>query len=349
MVIHLKTAFLIVLGILVIWFLYLEKEILSPFIIAAIFAYVFNPIVGFLHSKIKLPRVLSIILVWIVIILVVGIFGVWLIRGAIAESVALQRYIHDWASIAKGQLDLLPSFARPALAETLSSLQKTLFVSSISLLSIFPQALSGVVGFFIFLLSSFYFLKEGRNIFDKILLVVPKDYRIEAEILIRKVNLVLGDYLRGQFLVVIISFSLFFVLLTIMGVKFALILAVISGFLEVIPLLGPPTGALITVLVILVTGVSNFNLNPLQAAAIIVVVTFIIRQFLDYLIIPRIMSKIVKLHPLLVIFAVLSGGRLAGVLGLILAVPIAAVVRIIFEFFLDKVNEKEYQTTNKNV
>lgn len=340
MTIRLRTAFFIILTLLAGWFLYVEREILAPFVLAAIFAYIFNPVVSFLSSKIKLPRAISIILIWAVIIAILSISGMFVIRRAIAEFSGLKEYLEEWTYLARDQVAILPEFVRPTLNEGLSSLQRAFVTTSISLFSVFPQAVSGIISFFIFLLSSFYFLKEGGNIFDKFLNLVPRDFRVEIEILLRRINLVLGNYLRGQLLVILTSFLLFFTFYTILGVKYALVLALISGILEVVIWIGPLVSGTVAVVVVFLTGASNFELNNLQATLVVIVGNFIIRQVQDAVVTPNIMGRVVKLHPLVILFAVLAGGHIAGILGLLLAVPVAAVIRILLEFSLDKINEK---------
>ncbi len=340
MTIRLRTVFFIILGVLTCWFLYIERAILAPFVLAAIFAYIFNPVVSFLSSKIKLPRTISIILIWAIIIAILSISGMFVVKRAIAEFSGLKEYLHEWTNMAKGQAEFLPEFVRPTLNESLSSLQKTLLTTSISIFSVFPQAISGIISFFIFLIASFYFLKEGRNVFDRFLNLVPRDFRVETEILFRKINLVLGNYLRGQLLVILTSFLMFFTFYTVLGVNYALALALIAGFLEVVILIGPFVAGSVAIIVVLLTGASNFNLSPLQAVVVVLIGNFIIRLIQDYVVTPGIMGRVVKLHPLIILFAVLAGGHIAGILGLLLAVPVAAVIRIVLEFAMDKINER---------
>lgn len=339
MVIRLRTAFFIFLTILSIWFFYIEREILTPFVLAGIFAYIFNPIVTFLSSKIKLPRVMSVILIWAIIIGGLSVVGMFIVKQAIVESVGFKKHLGEWTGMANDQINLLPDFLRPTLNDSISSLQEILLTTSVSVFSVFPQALSGMIDFSLFLASTIYFLNEGSGIFDKFLNLIPKDYRLEAEILLRKINVVLGRYLRGQLLVILSSFLMFLAFYSVLGIDFALMLALISGFLEIVVLIGPIIAGIITIIVVLLTGISNFNLSPLQSVLVVVVGSFIVRQIQDYVVTPHIMGKVVKLHPLVVLFAVVAGGNLAGILGLILAVPIAAVLKIILEFSFDKINE----------
>lgn len=176
--------------------------------------------------------------------------------------------------------------------------------------------------------------------FDKMLNFVPNDYKVEVDILIRKINAVLGGYLRGQiFLIFFVALALF-ISLTILGVKFALILAVFSGFAEIVPIIGPIVAASVAALAAFIGGGSNFGLAPLQMALAVIVVYAVVRQVQDYLVNPYVMGKITKLHPLIILFAVIAGQHIAGIVGLILAVPIAGVVKIIFEYSLDKINSE---------
>ena len=136
--------------------------------------------------------------------------------------------------------------------------------------------------------------------------------------------------------------------LSILGVRFALIVAIFSGIAEIVPLIGPIIAALVAVLVVLISGGQfNFSLGPVQASIIVVIIYFVVRQIQDYFIIPHVMGRITKLHPLIILFAVLAGGHSGGILGLLLAVPIAAVFKILFEFFIDNINSQETEENKK--
>ena len=342
MTIRLRTAFFLILGVLILWVLYLQREILTPFVLAAIFAFIFNPIVNFFSDHIKLPRTISIIIIYFLIIGVLVLGGVSVSQRVINESSQLQEFISNLIRTASAEVNNLPEWIKPAVKDTLTSLDRTKLIgTSASLLYLFPQAVSGIVSFVIFLFSAFYFLKEGRNIVDRILNFVPRDYRIETEILLRKINSVLGSYLRGQLLIVFFMSSLFFVVLSIFNVKFSLFLAIFSGIAEIVPFIGPFVATSLAGIIAVTSGSSNFNLNPAQTALAVILSYIVVRQIADLFLTPYIMGKITRLHPLLILFAVLAGGKMAGMLGLILAVPIAAVVRILIEFSFDKISDSE--------
>lgn len=341
MTIRLRTAFFVALGALIIWFLYIERAILTPFILAAIFAYLFNPVVNFFSNKIKLPRAVSIIIIYALIITVVIVGSISLTKRILDESSELTQFVTTLSKEANNQIAVLPDWVRPAVNDTLYSLEKAKIFSSPSDLSFFPKAFSKILSFIIFLFSAFYFLKEGRMMKDKLLNFMPNKYKFEVEILLRKINTALGSYLRGQIFLVLLVSIVLFIALSILGVKFALILAIFSGFAEIVPIIGPIVAASVAGIVAFTGGTSNFSLVPLQTAIAVVVVYTVVRQMQDYLVNPYIMGKITNLHPLVILFAVIAGEHIAGILGLILAVPIAGTLRILLEFSLDKVNDRK--------
>lgn len=339
MTIRLRTAFFIILGLLTVWFLYTQRAILSPFLLAAIFSYVFNPVINFFSNKIKLPRVISAVIIYLLIVGLFVFLGTILTKRIIEESSYFRSNILSLRETTRHQINTLPDFVRPYLLSTLTSLESIRLAPAVSLLQFFPKAFSGIFSFFVFLFAGFYFLKEGRNLFDKALSFVPNDYKVETEILFRKINAVLSDYLRGQLILIVAMSIILFIPLEILGVKSALILSIFSGITELVPLLGPIIAAAVAVLIVFLSETTSFGLSTVQIILIVILIYFIARQIQDYFITPHVMGKIVKLHPLVILFAVIAGGNIGGILGIILAVPFAAVIRILLEFSLDKVNQ----------
>lgn len=342
MTLRLRSVFFIIIGVLVLWFLYIERAILTPFVLAAIFAYVFNPIVNFFYHKLKFPRTLSVIVIYLVIILGIVFVGIFFSKRAVDESLELRNEAYFITKTAKNDINNLPDWIKPTVSDTLSTFEKSTLTYP-SVFSFFPKAFSRILSFIIFLFAAFYFLKEGRNMLDKFLNFIPNDYKVEVDILIRRINSVLGGYLRGQVFLVFFVSLILFICLTILGIKFSLILAVFSGFAEIVPIIGPIVAAVVVALISFIGGSSNFNLTPIQIALAVVIIYTVVRQFQDYLINPYIMGKITKLHPLIILFAVIAGEHTAGILGLILAVPIAGILKILFEYSLDKINNKEQE------
>ncbi len=344
---RLKFTFFVVIGLLLLVFLYIQREILTPFVFAAIFAYIFNPVVNVLYKRLKIPRTLSVIVIYTLIIGVIISTVFVSYKRIIDESFQLQGQLAVITKTAKSQINTLPQWVRPTLHEAVSSIEKSINVSTPSVYSFVPEIFSKIISFIIFLFAAFYFLKEGGGMVDRLLNLVPNRYKIEVDILLKKINSILGSYLRGQiFLVILVSFVLF-ICLTIIGVKLALMLAIFSGVAEIVPIIGPILAAGVAAVVAYLGGTSNFGLDPLQTAVIVVIVYTVVRQIQDYLVNPQVMGRITRLHPLIILFAVIAGEHVAGITGLLLAVPIAGVLKLIVEYSLELIEDKEIEEKYK--
>ncbi|OGH37885.1 MAG: hypothetical protein A3B44_03790 [Candidatus Levybacteria bacterium RIFCSPLOWO2_01_FULL_38_21] len=342
MTIRLRTAFFIGLGIIILWFFYIERTILTPFILGAIFAYVLNPVINFITHRIKLPRTLSVLIIYALIVTAIVMLGTILTRQVLQESTELRKFTSNIVPTLYEQINQLPFWIKPEAQDLLNSFVKSKFLTSSSIIVLFPRALSGFFGFLVFLFSGFYFLKDGGKIFEKLAVYAPREYKVDIEILFRKINSVFGDYLRGQIFMIFFVSTVLFVALTVLGIRFALILAVFSGFAEIVPIIGPIVAGTVAAVTVLINGQVNFGLTPVGGAITIAIVYTVVRQFQDYFVVPHVMGRIAKLHPVLILFAALAGEHIAGILGLVLAVPAAAAIRLMLEFFLNKINERSY-------
>lgn len=145
--------------------------------------------------------------------------------------------------------------------------------------------------------------------------------------------------MRGQIFLVILMSLVTYITLSILGIRFAFLLGLFSGFAEIVPVIGPIVAASVAILIVFFTGHANFGLNVTQAALTVAIIYFVLRQLEDYFVMPHVFGKITKLPAFLIFFAVVAGGHIGGILGLILAVPVAAILRLFLEFFLEQVNK----------
>lgn len=347
MSLRLKFLFFLAVGVLFIWFLYIQREIITPFIYAAIFAYVFNPLVNLLHKRAKIPRTLSVIVIYSLIIVVIVGSGIFISKRIIDESVALRSHVTQFAQSIESQINTLPEFIRPTVKDSISTITNFNKLIFPSLYTFIPQVFSRLIAFVLFLFAAFYFLKEGNIMYNRFLNWIPNRYKLETEILLKKINVVLGSYLRGIiFLVILVSITLF-ICLSVIGVKYALILAIFTGFAEIVPIIGPILATVIAASVAYISGTNNFGWDPTQTALAVVIVYFIVRQVQDYFVNPQVFGRVTKLHPLVILFAVLAGEHTAGITGLLLAVPIAGVIKVIFEYTFDFISDKEIEEKYK--
>lgn len=343
MVIRGRTIFFTLLFLAVVWFIYAERAILSPFVLAAVFAYLFNPVISFVSEKTKMPRTVTILIIYGALIGLFIFATLQISAQVFEESSELHTFASHTLMNAKTQLSGLPDWARPTAYQLLTELQRSRFMNFFSAPTFFPyvsQAISRIISFFLFLFSGYYFLKDGGKMLKQMTLFVPLQFQNDVATLLQEINLILSKYLRGQVFLIILMSIVTYIALAILGVKFAATIAIFSGFAEIIPVIGPIVAGGIAALVVLLTGNVHFGLSPINAMFVVIIIYFVFRQLEDYLIIPHVMGRITKLPPFLIFAAVVAGGHIAGILGLILAVPVAAVVRLLLEFAFVRLKQK---------
>jgi hypothetical protein len=162
-------------------------------------------------------------------------------------------------------------------------------------------------------------------------------YRNETRNLVLRVDTVLGAYIKGQFLLIGIMSVASFVVLEILQVHYSVALAIMVGVLELIPFVGPYLAIGICSAVAFFQDTHAFGLPPVVVVIILIVALFILRQLEDYVVIPNVIGRIVELPPLLVIFSVVAGAALLGPMGLLLAVPVVATLKIIVGYLYYKI------------
>ncbi|MGI9146004.1 MAG: AI-2E family transporter [Chloroflexota bacterium] len=312
--------------------LWVARGVLPPFIIAGILAYILSPLVDELTHRTGGRRPL----------IALAVFGVVLVAVVALMWVAGARLNAELRSIAREGPSMIGS-----VVDDLSGGQSIEFLgqnmTSVELAGRFDlavreylgtpsQAIQAVrVGFELTLavvmvfLGLVYMLIDGHNFFVYVLRFVPLEHRARVEHLSAEIHGVLGRYLRGQLLLILLMSLVTFAILE-WGFKlhFALWIGILTGVLEVIPLIGPIVAAAIACTV-------GFSQGGPSEAAALAVLYVVLRQVEDQLVMPLIVGRAVHVHPLVTIFAVLTGERVGGVLGMILAVPIAAAIKVVLD------------------
>ena len=169
----------------------------------------------------------------------------------------------------------------------------------------------------------FFLMKDGRKFKKEFVSIVPNKYFEFSLYLLHKINVQVGNYLRGQVLDATIVGLLATGALWVLGVKYFIMIGLFAGIANIIPYFGPVTGAVIAIIVsILQTG--DFHL-----ASYVILAFIIIKLLDDAIILPMVMSKSVHISPLTVLLAIMIGGKLFGVLGMLLSIPVAGFIKVI--------------------
>lgn len=345
--VRLRNIFYIVILAFFAWLLFVEQEILGPFVVAMIFAYIFNPLINLFARFLRLPRSLSILIVYVILIGSSVFLGGLLTRSILSETTNISKSVAGFIDFVKSDVRNLPMWIQPYTSDYLNLLSKNNFFGEL-FASPFPfvsQAFFGILSFFIFIFSSFFFLKDGGKMVRGFMSHVPGEYNSDAVELHTKVNRVLASYLRGQLILILSMVAMLYVSFSVLGAKYALSMALFAALFEIIPFIGPIIAMVFNILLVVVSGGgSNFQFSTLQVLFVVVIVMFIARQIQDYIIAPVVISKATKLHPLIILFSVLAGEHMYGILGILLAVPVAAILKIILEFSFEKVTPRKSST-----
>ena len=326
------------------FFLLFTAHLLPVFIWAAATAYLLNPLVTAFSRKAKIPRAISIALLYLVI-------GGLLFWGLKAIVPAISNEISDLTS---GQYEQPSSFlAQVAVKSDINvfgaNIQLKPVIEAVSgwvmsqfnnhALPIFFGALERAVLLIIFFIVTFYFLLEAgkyRIAFERI---IPDPYRVEISDLIERINYTLGSYIRAQVVLILIMTGASFLILSILKIKYAVLLSIMTGILEVIPIVGPICATVIVALIAMFQATAPYGISNTLLALLVIISYFLLRQLEDYFVIPNIAARFVKVHPVLGIFALLVGGSMGGVLGLFLAIPTAAILKVLFSYIYKKLSE----------
>lgn len=304
-----KTIFFIAAFLALIWALFIIREVIILLFIAIILMSGLSPIVRYLE-KFRVPKALSITFSYLVI---VG-FMVFLV------SIMLTPLIDQTTTLASNlpkyvDTVLPPGFDRSILQRELANLSSNVFSFSLAIFNNFLALISVLV-------LTFYLLLERENL-DKLIsqFFIGQDHRIHS--ITEKIEEKLGSWLRGQVALSFIIGVLVYIALLLLDIPYALPLAILAGLFEVVPVIGPILSAIPAVLIAFVS-------SPISAI-LVTGVFIIIQQLENHFIVPQVMKKAVGLNPLVVILAVAIGGKLLGISGALLAVPITVVVQVIVE------------------
>jgi predicted PurR-regulated permease PerM len=328
-------------------FIWRAGDIVQPFLWAAILSYILLPVVGAIERRFNAPRTLAAVVVFLALLATIFGGGRFVVPRLVDNAHDLQTNwptlisnaeasIGDWLT-ALGLTDLKDTVITPNLEDLDRQIAGM----------IQRNALPFVIGaghflleFLIFLIGTFLMLRDAPRLLNFIQRQLPRDHRGEIVHVLRDTNVMLGRYIRGQLILVLLMSSVTTIALTLLGVPYSVLLGVMTGVLETIPFVGPITAGAIACLVAL--GHPNpFGWSQIAYVAVVAIMYTILRHAEDYLVIPTVIGRAVRLHPAIVIFSLLSGGALFGLLGIVLAVPVAATMRLVLIYVGAKLRDED--------
>jgi predicted PurR-regulated permease PerM len=342
----------VILGALLVRF----KFILGPILIAFILAYLLLPVASLISKRSPLSWGMAVNLIYLIFIIILLSLLTWGGVGLIGQVTnlisAIQNYAKqvpifidslshqiyvvgpfkfdfstiDWQAI--GQVIL--SYVEPALGQ-LGSLVGTLASSAASTL--------GWMAFIVVV--SYFFLMESGGFRTRIIRVDIPGYTEDIRQLRQKLGRIWNAFLRGQIIVFFSKVIAYTIFMSILGVHFAIGVALIAGFASFLPYVGPAINWIVLGLVTYFQGSTPFGLSPLGYAAVAIIIALVIDQVFDNLVVPRLMANTLKVHPAFVLIAAIIAANLIGILGIIIAAPLLATLQLVGRYTLRKLLDRD--------
>ena len=314
--------------------LFLVRDVMGPFVLGSLLAFMMEPLIGRLVRS-GLPRALAILITLLTILLALSGAFVLLVPLCTEEIPLLQAQAAGLALTSQGELSRLEG-APPVVfgyrvdlsgtAQLLAARAEEFLVGQFgNALNFAIAALGTVFQLGLMLLIAFLVSLDARPIGRFLRSLSPAAYRSDVEGILTEVEQMLYGYIKGQLLVALLIGLLSGLAVWLIGLKYALALGLLAGTTALVPYLGPILGIVPAIVVALSTG--------WKQAVAVVISYVVISTLLLNVVYPKIVGGAVRLPPLAVIVALVSGFSLAGVLGMFVAVPIAACGRIVYDHF----------------
>lgn len=306
-----KTILIISSLVIGVWLLGQIRDILFLLFISFIIMASLRPVVDRL-VRLKVPRILAILLIYVLLIVLVGVYGTFIIPPLVYETV---RFINN-----------IPQYLEPitpyisidfnTVVQQIAPLGQNVARATLGLFS-------NILAVFAVIVFSFYLLLERDSLSKALEVLVGKSLANRINRVLDKSESRMGAWVRGQLILALVIGQMTFIGLTLLKVNFALPLSLIAGVLEIVPIIGPNIAAIPAILVAL-------TMSP-GHVLVIILLYLVIQQLENNFIVPIVMKKTVGMTPLISLLALMIGGRLGGILGVVLSIPTLLVAQTIIQ------------------
>lgn len=337
----------VIIGALLVKF----QFIITPLVMAFLLSYLFHPIADFLQRKLRFSWNASVgVIFLIVIILLLGLLtlgGVGLVQQVQSLVIIVQDALLTLPQLiddVSGRVIQFGPFKLDFSALDLNDLSQQVLGMIQPMLSRTGTVLGTVAGsaanflgwtLFVILVS-YFTLVESKGLRDRIITVEIPGYNQDLTRLSRELGRIWNAFLRGQIIIFFMAVIVYSIVLSVLGVHYAISLAFVAGLARFVPYVGPAVNWALLVIVAYFQEFSLFGLPDLTYTFIVLVIALVIDQVFDNIINPRIMSNALKVHPAAVLVAAIIAANLFGILGVVIAAPILATAALLWNYIMRK-------------
>lgn len=332
-----KVLFLVCAAFLFICFFYLIKGIFFSLGLAILLTYMLNPLVNVIEKR-GTPRAGAILLVYLALFFFAAAIFLYGVPRVIEQLYRLTETIplytaqvqEIFVSVQSRYSNLsIPEGMRQVIDERIRWVEDIILQQVKSVIAAIIGAAGYIFRIILAPVLAFYFLKDWPLIKQKSIAILPEEWRQEVTGLLHDMDQVLASFIRGYLFVAAIVGALTAASMALLGLEFAMMLGLVAGITELIPYFGPVIGA--------VPAIGLAMLHSKWLAVKVALIFLIIHQLEGNIISPKILGDKVGLHPLVVIFSLFAGAELYGLAGMLLAVPVTGVLRVLLNFIYSKV------------
>jgi len=309
-----RTIIFAVLFLISLWFLYYIRDLILELFAALLIMAILNPLVTRL-SKLKIPRAISVFIAYLVVFGVFGAALAGIIPPLVEQTTSFANNLPKYLS-SLGVGDYINEQITGQLLSQLGAIPGQIIKVGVSVFS-------NVIAVITVLILAFYLLLARDKLEDQLGLFFGEDKKRELGRIIDLLESRLGGWARGELTLMVLVGVSNYIGLVILGIPFALPLAILSGLLEIIPYLGPVIAAIPGVII-------GLSISPLMGLAV-AALAFLIQQLENYLFVPKVMEKSVGVSPIITLLALAVGFRIAGVVGVVISVPIVLTVQVLLK------------------
>ena len=337
----------VIIGALLVKF----QFILSPLLIALVFAYLFHPVADFFQRRLHFSWNAAVGIIYIfIIILLLGLLtlgGVGLVQQVQSLVIILQDAIKTLPELIaniSGQvyqfgpfkLDFSALDLRDLSSQVLGMVQPLLSRTG-TLLGTVAGSAANFLGWTLFvILVSYFVLAESGGLRNRIITVDVPGYTEDLARLSRELGRVWNAFLRGQIIIFFLTVIVYSIVLSVLGVHYALSLAFLAGLARFVPYVGPAINWIVLVLVSYFQVYKLLGLSPFYYTLLVLIIALVIDQIFDNIVSPRILSDALKVHPAAVLVAAIIAANLFGILGVVIAAPILATATLLWKYTMRK-------------
>jgi predicted PurR-regulated permease PerM len=302
----------------------LLRDLVTPVVISIFLAYLLAPLVDTIENR-GLSRTWAVIIVFVVLLAVIGlaISLVWQTMLDEIKNIIAGVRIDNREQLVEGiRAKLSTAFPGMANSNLIHDMAEKAVAYGETVANRTLEAFSAVGEAIIIPFLTFFILKDARSLKKNIVAKIPNRYFEMSLSLIHKATLQLGRFIRGQLLDATIVGIMAMIALSLLNLRYALFIGALAGMANLIPFLGPIIGGIPAIVISIIDTGSFSGVLP-------IIVAFAVIKLIDDVIVqPTVVSKSVELHPVTVIISIFAGGHVAGILGMIVAVPLVSIVKV---------------------